>query len=243
MTTAARPTCTLGRSYVSFVDANLDPIVYAEPGSTATEALTKWNKTVLGAWHNWKQAIEDSLKDPHWDCLLSVQDDVLIHPQGRTLIETYLEEGEWAEDQGFISLYLPSHYGYRVGTKPKPMGIHKIAENCIYGACCLLFPRSVIIEYTQSQIWDTWVGLKPQSDALRILEQRRENPSLIKHVDSAITMIAKSLGLFPYYFVPSICQHVGDTSSLGHAPATGKRVADRVVDFQQPIPNEILRMH
>ena len=79
MTTAPRPVCTLGRSYASFTDASLEPIVYAEPESTTTEALTKWNQKTLGAWHNWRHAVEDSLLSTDWDYLPASHHDFQIN--------------------------------------------------------------------------------------------------------------------------------------------------------------------
>jgi hypothetical protein len=117
-----------------------------------------------------------------------------------------------------------------------------------YGACCLLFPRKVLEDITKTNIWKKWLGVPAVHDPIGEFEKRREDSTLVKHVDAAITQMLIELKLPLYYPIPSAVQHIGEHSALGHAhcpipepgaPVVSRRVAQNIVDFTKPLLPQI----
>jgi len=229
VTTAPRVVDTLPQCVISLIDAGLDPIIFSEPGSALIpECLTIHNSETLGAWHNWRKAIEWALDNTDADLILSVQDDCVIHPQSRSFIDTHCL---WpSPNAGLLSLYCPSIYNYSGGPRIKPAGIYNMQIRLVYGACALLFPRNVLEKCRKSFNWDNWYGVKPDTDHLAVFEERKNNPHTIKHVDAAITRMLKEQHREFWYLIPSLSQHISEHSTLGHASNVGKRRASHVVD-------------
>jgi len=107
ITTAPRKDCTLLQCIDSIRKAGWEPTVFAEPGSTASDAETIWNESRKGCWHNWLASAKHALDNSNAKYILTVQDDSSFHPDSRTYAESIL----WpAKDAGFVSLYTPKHY-------------------------------------------------------------------------------------------------------------------------------------
>ena len=236
VTTAPRRDCTLSRCLISLTDCGWDPVVFAEPNSTPTEWLTFHNSEKKGAWHNWKSSIEWALNNTSSDLILTIQDDVIVHPESKTFIEDCL----WpSPNTGFISLYCPSHFQYRAGYVAKTPGLYQMQVKLIYGACALLFPRKVLEQMVETKIFKSWMGLQPKTNVFEIMEQRKKDSSIIKHIDNAISDMLKELGRSYWYVVPSLSEHISPHSTLGHAPNVGRRHAGKLAKATIPLHEQI----
>lgn len=249
VTTAPRPENYLPQTCISLFDAGFDPVIFAEPKSPIPQEFstrTTFNSTMLGAWHNWKSAVTQILSWSDADYFLSCQDDITVHPEAKKFCFEFIERYK-AKEYGYLSLYTPTHYTITGGEiQPKPPGVTEMGVPAAYGACCLLFPRKILEDMRKTSVWTNWLGVPAQENPLGVYEERRANPQTIKHVDAAITRMLIELKLSLLYPIPSVCQHVGEHSALGHARAAiptdgsvSRRVAQRLVDYTKPLIPQI----
>ena len=96
------------------------PVIFAEPDSPTCDADTVTNATKLGVYGNWIKACRHGL-DSGADVIMTVQDDVLFHPDSKSFAESAL----WLDNSAFLSLYTPAHHSIISGNK-KPWGIYPI---------------------------------------------------------------------------------------------------------------------
>lgn len=219
ITTAPREKPTLQSTIASLVANRIEPHIFAEPGSELTgigQLPTHQNATRLGAWHNWIHACQTLLQTTRSDYILTVQDDTVI---AEGAIE-FLRSVTWPKDCGMISLYTPGHY-----TKMKP-GLHKIKTQSLWGACAMLFKRDQLQRLLATEVAQNWKGVNS------LARTKPREPWEIANVDTAVGKALIEMGLFPYFFTPSLSQHIGETSSIGHKGMGPKRTAKKVVkDF------------
>lgn len=215
VTTAPRSKSYLGETIRSLRNANILPITFAEPDSDLHEvgnSPTICNSTKLGAWNNWKSSIKEALNTKAaW--ILSCQDDITVHPEILELLSVVVKN---LPDFGYISLYTPTHYCFNTNYQIKPSGISKMEVRSAYGACALLFPRKTLVRMVELPLWEKWLGVPAALNPLEEFQRRKEDPSTIKHVDAAIPQALIQLELPMYYFMPSVCQHIGFASALSH---------------------------
>jgi hypothetical protein len=106
VTTAPRETPKLQTTINCLREAGWDsPVVFSEPNSYVSDAITVQNEQKKGVWHNWLQAVEFAL-DSNADAIMTVQDDITLHPESKLLAERVLNN--WPEDCGYLSLYASS---------------------------------------------------------------------------------------------------------------------------------------
>jgi len=192
VTTAPRQQATLLDTLYSLKCNGLDPMIFAEPGSIPTVFPTKLNKKRLGAWFNWLSMARTALTY-NVDHFLFVQDDIVLHQDSHSLIESQL-----GKIDGFLSLYTPPKY-----SRLKGIGIHRIYTKSLWGACALLFPRKILEDIVNHPRADTWLGARARNNPQSVYERRRKNPHQIANVDTAIGMLMNKFQHPMYFTTPS----------------------------------------
>jgi hypothetical protein len=217
VTTAPREKPTLQTTIASLIANRWEPHIFSEPGVdlTSLSQLPIHNNAVrLGAWFNWFHSCKTVLDTTRSDYILTVQDDTVIAPGTAEFLASF----EWPSDScGMVSLYTPTQY-----TKRTP-GLHRIRTNSLWGACAMLFRRSDLQRIIDTKVAKNWRGA-----AFKTRKRPREDWE-VANVDTAIGKALRELGLHPYFFSPSLSQHIGDTSSIGHKGMGPRRIASDVV--------------
>lgn len=210
VTTAPRSVYYLPRTLESLFNAGWsEPTIFAEPNSRCDEIppSVRWvqHQKHLGAFGNWRCALRhllESHKDAH--AIMLVQDDVVFPRNASKLLESVLWPSARA---GCVSLYCSAKFA--TGT-----GLHRENRPKFFGACALVFPRSVAESIAMSNQIDY------------------KSPA--RKIDLFVSEVIASLGFEFWCFSPSLCQHIGETSSdflrpLGHGGASGNLSASDFV--------------
>lgn len=249
VTTAPRKECTLEKCILSLRNSGWEPTIFAEPGSTLTDALTVHNNKKLGVWFNFLNSVRVALESDA-DVIMTVQDDSLFHPDSKSFTESIL----WpSTDCGFVSLYTPKHYtlydsrvkallrkrNQLVGDTREP-GVNKIYTQSLWGACALVWPRTVLERLLTHHITKKWVGAHPKSGNPAFQRERMKNPDTIANSDTAIGTILNAIGKSMWFLDPSPVQHIARYSTIpNHGDNSGRRNAYRVADHSIPLADQI----
>jgi hypothetical protein len=236
VTTAPRKRCTLQECLDSIRNAGWEPTVFAEPGSTLTDAFTITNEDKKGVWHNWLASARYALEKTDAKLILTVQDDSLFHPESRQFVESI----EWPSDAGFVSLYTAKHYSFSNNGELRPIGINRINTKSFWGSVALAWKREVLQAAVDSSVASKWLGVKPRSGSVSVIKSRRNNPALIANSDAAHGKIVRSLGLSVYCIDPSPVQHIAIHSTISHGGNTGRRNCYRCADHDTPLADQVL---
>jgi hypothetical protein len=138
-----------------------------------------------------------------------LQDDVLLTAN----LRDYLERTLWPRPTvGVVSLYTPSHYsaGKTFGYHEQPCGWNA------WGALAYVFPNPAARALLADPL---------------IIEHRRRGPADgLRNIDSVVGLWRQRRNLPYIVHVPSLAQHIGDTSTLWpQATTAGQRRADTFV--------------
>lgn len=248
VTTAPRRDPTLNRCIISLRDCGWEPVIFAEPDSPTTDALTHHNSERLGVWRNFIRSIEIALESDA-EVIMTVQDDTEFHPDSKDFVESIM----WpAPDCGFISLYTPMHYTIydevnlrklrrmNPNIEPiRPIGVNRIYTRSLWGACALVWPRKILEIVINSPIVTTWLGATPKSRDPAVYQKRRENPSMIANSDTAIGKIMNANGRSMWFVDPSPVAHIAEYSAIGHGGNKGRRNAYRIADHSIPLSVQV----
>jgi hypothetical protein len=155
------------------------------------------------AWKNWFAALGELWERyPGRDAYGIIQDDVLLCRN----IRAFLEEQLWpADDCGVASVYCPSHYERDApGWYARDTGLR------LRPALTFFFPPASVESILAHPTTKGW--------------PRRKN------IDNAVGLWARETRRLPYFFSPSLAQHVGETSTIVFfKKLRGKRISDRFV--------------
>ena len=159
----------------------------------------------VGAWPNFYLALQELLmRQPDADAYLLVQDDALFY-DGENLREL-LESSLWPDENvAVVSLYCPEPYTRRRS------GWHRFGGKWVWGAQAFVFPNQAARQFVVDQdvVEHRWTGR-------------------LKHaqIDVVVGDWALRKQMNVYYPVPSLVQHIGQTSTLWPAGrVTGNRRA------------------
>lgn len=158
-----------------------------------------------GAWSNFYLAMQELLmRQPDADAYLLVQDDALFY-DGENVRE-YLDSSLWPDGNiAAVSLYCPEPYTRRRS------GWHRYSGKWIWGAQTFVFPNQAARQFVIDH---------------DVFEHRWAGHLRHAQIDVVIGEWALRNGLNIYYPVPSLVQHIGQTSTLWPAGrVTGKRKA------------------
>ncbi len=237
VTTAPRKDCTLAYCLASIEACGWNPIVFAEPGSTPTDYQTIWNDKKLGIWHNWLNTCHWCIQNTSTEYIMTVQDDSLFHPDSKILVDTI----DWPSNCGFVSLYTPKHYSMYKNKLMRPTGINQIVTKSLWGACALIWQRNILKDIINTPTCKYWLGAKPKSGNKSVIENRRNNPSLIANSDTAIGKAVNRLGLDMYFVDPSPVHHIAQYSTISHGDNSGRRNCYRCADFDKPLLPQVFK--
>lgn len=253
LTTAPRRDPTVHLSIESLRHAGLEPIVFAEPDSPATDALTYTAPTRLGVWHNWLRSAHWALDNTSAAYILTVQDDALLHPDS----QAFLSALPWPNNAAFVSLYTPRLYSFtspRQGFQPLPPGLRRIHTRSLWGALALVWERSALAAALAHPLAASWLGAKPRRyitvegrrhrrtrpEIEAIYQHRRQDPATIANSDTAIGKLCNAIQRPMYFVDPSAVCHLAKFSSItNHGGNTGNRQAHRIADFDRPLFNQV----
>ncbi|MCA9037306.1 MAG: hypothetical protein KDA91_19355 [Planctomycetaceae bacterium] len=181
--------------------------IFAEPKSPMTENMESVTHRPihLGAWSNWYLSLTEMyLTNPKADAYLICQDDTIFSAGLRGYLENHL----WPAPQvGVVSIYCPQHYEI-----PGEFGFREINEGWgTWGALAYVFSNRSIREFLSHEL---------------PINHRHHGPSDgSRNVDSVVGHWCRE-SQRPYYIhTPSLAQHIGATSTLWSARATGRRRA------------------
>lgn len=160
-----------------------------------------------GAWSNFYLALQELLmRQPDADAYLLVQDDAVFY-DGENLRE-YLESSLWPDENiAVVSLYCPEPYTRR------HFGWQRSGGKWVWGALALVFPNEAARRFVvDHDVFNhRWSG-------------RRKHAQ----IDVVVGDWALRHDRDVWYPVPSLVQHIGQTSTIWHeGRASGKRRADR----------------
>lgn len=223
VTTAPRTEPTLHRTLPSLAAAGWPrPRLFAEPGvdlpAEFADLPISRHDVRLGAFPNWYLGLAELvMREPRAEAYFLCQDDVLFAAN----LRDYLEHSLWpAPRLGVVSAYAPSHY-----TRGKGAGFHVEDRGWrTWGALAYLFPN-------------------PSARALLcdplVVNHRHHGPADgLRNIDSVVGQWCQRRGLPYYIHMPSLAQHIGETSTLfPHATNEGRR---RAVDYVEDINEGIL---
>jgi len=239
--TAPREWNTLRGCIHSLVVAGWEPVIFAEPGSREVSGIkTFTNSLRLGVWWNFIKAARWAL-DQGKPYILTVQDDIVIHPDSKVLAEACM----WPHpDTAFLSLYTPKHYSTGHKNGAKEIGVNRIVTGSLWGACALVWKASVLEKVLDHEIAKNWVGVPPKAGPSRksVMKKRAADPALIANSDTCIGKCVNRLKQRMYFVDPSPANHVALTSSIAHGGNKGRRNCSRCADHsvslfdQLPLP-------
>jgi hypothetical protein len=246
--TAPRAINYLTNCISSLRDCGWEPVVFAEPGSVITDALTYNHPERLGVWRNWVFSVRTALQSDA-EVIMTVQDDTLFHPDSKDFAEYIM----WPSvDTGFVSLYTAKHYTVRDEkllrklrkvnpniSEIKDPGINRVNTRSLWGAMALIWPRKVLEHIIQDPLIESWLGAMPASRNPEIYKKRRENPALIQNSDTAISKLMNKHNYAMWFADPSPVTHVAKVSSIAHGDNSGRRNAYRPADHSIPLISQI----
>ena len=209
ITIAPRERPTHNTTIDSFIEAGWDSIhIFAEPGVVIDDKHSHFpitqRKEKFGAWKNWFTALKNLVEFyPDADCYGIIQDDVIFCKGIRKFLEATL----WpAPDVGVCSVFTPSHYTNEVA------GWYKNNRG--------------------GKLWMAQTYFFPPEGAISCLNHPRcVEWKKDRQIDNAVGFWARSTKMYPYYFSPSLAQHIGHASTLWskNNKANGRRAASDFV--------------
>lgn len=235
VTTAPRENCTLNECVESLRICGWEPVIFAEPGSSETDAKVIINEQRLGVWHNWMKSCRWAIENTSAPIVMTVQDDSLFHPQSKMFIEPTL----WpCKHVGFVSLYTPKHYSI-IKNRVRNCGINRIRTRSLWGACALVWPREILSQVISHPIAKNWSGARPRSGNRDVIRRRLMNPHTIANSDTAIGKILNSMRRTMWFVDPSPVQHIARYSTISHGDNSGRRNAWRIADHNLPLAQQV----
>lgn len=207
MTIAPRRRPTLHESLASLRGAGFteDVRLFAEPGtfdhlSRPTDARTiiRDNPSTQGCFHNWRQAITSLLSETDALWLLVVQDDAVWAPGSADILREHMVARQDLRT-GFLSPYVTD-------------------KNAIEAA--------FVDGWNECSIGWTFWGALAFCMKRATAEELLRHPRFAQHqgtqqIDAVVSASMLDLDLPSFVLVPSLVDHIGDTSTVGHDDVAG----------------------
>lgn len=184
------------------------PHLFVEPGTELEDRHLSLNitqrKEKYGCWKNWFSALRELLETyPEADCYGLIQDDVVFCKGVRLFLENVL----WpTPDTGVASVFTPSHY-----TGGTPGFYRRNFSGKLWMAQTFFFPPSVARDCIEHKICVRHKGEK--------------------NIDNIVGRWLNAIDCPPYYFSPSLAQHVGEKSTLWNNKYNQARGRKAAKDF------------
>ena len=224
VTTAPRKVPTLNRCLQSLVQAGWrSHRLFIEPSlddeSFVDQHFCSLRSATLGVFPNWYLGLSELyMRSPHADAYLMCQDDALFARE----VKPYLEATLWPTSRvGVVSLYCPTHEHIE-----NFAGFHEIKRgSAAWGAVAYVFSNPGIRNLLSDQT---------------VLNHRHHGPSAgLRNIDPVVGSWCQRSKLPYFVHVPSLVQHIGETSTIKEAGSlSGNRVA---IDFDPGFPLKQLK--
>lgn len=213
MTAAPRDKAIQERSIRSVAAAGIGQLtVCSEPG-VEFDDLAKWYPGVvaiiheerLGSWRNLVYALRQALRT-NAQYVVTMEDDVRLHPQLGTMLAS--QDWQWpSQSCGCLQLHTSAKYRtkYRRGGRWRL----KPSESFdMLGACALMLRRDAVEALVDAADADGWRG----DTGAEIIDPKEK-----KAGDTWIGEVLTRTGFEVWIHNPSVAEHIGTDSTLGHA--------------------------
>lgn len=235
MTAAPRERPTIEHSLFSVLRAGWKATVFAEPETPETRFPTVYQADRRGVWRNFCDSCEWALdqKKPY---ILTLQDDVALHPGTRRWVESIL----WpATDVGFLSLYTCRKYSIDSRGKMLEAGIRMIRTGAFWGNLACVIDREVLAKAMKTDVWRNWRGLRPKKFDKDWVARADGQPWTVNGTDACLGKAVNALGMGIYVVDPSPGRHIGVTSTIRHGGNTGNRNCVRCAEYSEPLHRQV----
>jgi len=193
-----------------------DVTICCEPGTELSANGVPWctkieHRERMGQWRNFVFALKWHLFRSAGDVFCTMEDDIVLCEN----VAELLEREPWPSHQcGCVQLYAPQAYDrFPVGERSL-LTIETSLD--MLGACALLFSRAAaqcLVHYADVNGW--------RGDAY----QEIDNPADKKAADTFVGEVLTLEKFLIYTRNPSLADHIGDKSTLGHKGDTPRRQA------------------
>ena len=167
------------------------PHLFAEPEINIEDRHLSLPRTdrkkVYGCWKNWFEGLKELVETyPDADCYGMIQDDV-VFCRG---VRIFLEKALWPNtDVGLVSVFTPSHY-----SETKPGFYRRNYSGKLWMAQTFFFPP----------------GRAKSCISHKVCTGHKGD----RNIDNIVGRWLNRIKCPPYYFSPSLAQHIGETSTL-----------------------------
>jgi len=195
MTTCPRKESTIVRSIESLWESGYDGTISVHHDEDKS----------LGCFRNFHKALTAAI-DSGADIVGQIPDDMLFQKGWQKDVLKYLND----DLLGYLALYVPKGLGERYKfTK----GINEINGGWAssWGGCYLM-PR----ESAKQLVSHTFYQRHLQNDFSRDEQRKLYNYAPNKRIDHVVPHVMHLIGLKQLYYVPSVCEHIGMKSTIGH---------------------------
>lgn len=199
VTTAPRRTPTLARCLQSLQVAGWNEVrLFAEPESIlpqpSSDLCVTWRESILGAWPNYYLGLAELyFRNPEADAYFMLEDDVIFCKN----LRPYLEKTLWPQSKAaYFSLYEPLGLG---GTVAGFQALPDLEQ--LPGALAVIFPNAS--------------ARMLLADAQVVNYRRTSLGGGCAETDWVVSRWAKRTQLPEMIHIPSLAQHVGDTTTIG----------------------------
>lgn len=232
ITTAPRP------DGVSYLETTLSSIYHAgfrsdvhiraEPGSNFGASVltpglmisTHKNEFRLGNHNNFLALATDLIQFAEAfdeEYIITCEDDVVFSRDCKEKIRLSLDSLTANDERfGFLALYTSSIYQRAI-----PEGIHYYKAPSLWGACALAWTVESLRAVITHKDFTGWRGLNSNPPPVG-------HPDIC-HVDTCIGNVLIKLKRKTFFMRPSVCQHIGEVSSLRKVKLTDERKAAHVL--------------
>lgn len=229
MTTAPREEPYVGRAYSSLRAAGFDqPLhLFLEPDSPFTnfepdpdDVVRHFATTQLGCFLNWKRALSHLAYREDADWVMVLQDDVIWRRDGRAMVEAELPAWEAMGYRfGFASPY----------TSPAMVPFTKKDDYVVMG-----WEGWVAPEFHNNAFWGALAMIFSRESAQSLLTfDRFRKHDHHRKVDVVVGNCMRDMGREMRVAVPSLCDHIGERSTLGRDKIKGIQWGRRGFAFDE----------
>lgn len=196
-----------------------DVTIYCEPGTSLPAWVRDTFPTVahderLGQWRNWLFALEATLTTrPRAKLVCTLEDDVVFCRGVAGLLDGMAWPGERC---GCLQLYTSAFYdGYPVGRRSRLADEHALD---LLGACALVFSRAAaecLVDWGKSRGW--------RGHVYEAVASAQTDPAQKEGADTYVGEVLTFSGFEIWLHNPSLAEHIGDESTLGHEGSMPRR--------------------
>jgi hypothetical protein len=129
--------------------------------------------------------------------ILTCEDDIALESHAVSMGLEFLT----THPDGLLSLYTAERY-----LSEHAAGIHQLRVKPLHGACAWLWPRDVLCRVLEHPLIEAWTG--------NTISNKPSPPETWDGVDTVVGLILNDLEIPTYFPFPSLCQHLGEVSSL-----------------------------